>query len=559
MVAQLKEYHKTQPVVKVDAAAAKLSLAHIYVAYIGFAIAILCGLLQGLVRGGVITLPSWLGYYQVLTAHGVLLGLVFTTFFIIGFFISGCARTSEGKLTPLALKLGWIGWLLMTVGTAMATVAILSNEASVLYTFYAPMKASPLFYIGSALLVVGSWMGGYSIFTNYIHWRKTNKGKTSPLFQFMAVSTMILWQIATLGVAAEVLLQLIPWSLGWVPEVNVLLSRTLFWYFGHPLVYFWLMPAYVCWYVNIPKIIGGKVFSDSLARLSFILLILFSIPVGFHHQLMEPGISDKWKMLHVILTLTVVFPSLMTAFSLFAVFETSGRKKGAKGLFGWFSKLPWKDARFFAPMLGMLAFIPAGAGGIINASNQMNAVVHNTIWVTGHFHLTVGTSIALTFFGITYWLLPNLTGRKMTPALHRVGILQAVMWSVGMLLMSGAMHYLGLQGVPRRTDYTTYFDNAEALSWIPPQQLMGFGGAILFFAGILMVGILFYLIFKAPKGEEDYPIAESQESVERTPKILERWSLWLGIAVFLIIVAYAYPIYQLIDHAPPGSKPFITW
>ncbi|MFP3361790.1 cbb3-type cytochrome c oxidase subunit I, partial [Planococcus sp. SIMBA_143] len=76
-------------------------------------------------------------------------------------------------------------------------------------------------------------------------------------------------------------------------------------------------------------------------------------------------------------------PSLMTAFSLFATFEIAGRKKGAKGLFGWFRALPWKDARFFAPMVGMLIFIPAGAGGIINASNQMNQIVHNTLWVTG--------------------------------------------------------------------------------------------------------------------------------------------------------------------------------
>jgi cytochrome c oxidase subunit 1 len=211
----------------------------------------------------------------------------------------------------------------------------------------------------------------------------------------MAVVTMTMWLIATLGVAAEVLLLLLPWSMGWVPTINVMLSRSLFWYFGHPLVYFWLLPTYICWYVIIPKLIGGKVFSDSLARLTFILLLLFSIPVGFHHQLTEPGISPVWKFVQVVLTFMVVIPSLMTAFSLFAMLELSGRAKGAKGLFGWFRKLPWKDVRFFAPFMGMVIFIPAGAGGIVNASNQMNQVVHNTLWVTGHFHLTVATSVAL--------------------------------------------------------------------------------------------------------------------------------------------------------------------
>ncbi|WP_139488709.1 b(o/a)3-type cytochrome-c oxidase subunit 1 [Brevibacillus dissolubilis] len=545
--------------VRVDRAAAKLSLAHIYVAFIGFAIAALCGLLQGLVRGGIVTLPKWLGYYQLLTTHGVMMGLVFTTFFIIGLFLAGAARTSDGKLSPAASKLGWIGWWMMTIGTGMATVTILMNDASVLYTFYAPMKASPWFYVGAALLVVGSWFGGYAIFANYAAWKKANRGKTSPLFQYMAVSTMILWQIATLGVAVEVVFQLIPWSFGWVDGVDILLSRSLFWFFGHPLVYFWLMPAYAVWYVSIPKIIGGKVFSDSLARTSFVLFILLSMPVGFHHQLMEPGISASWKMIHVILTLMVVVPSLMTAFSMFATFETTGRAKGAKSLFGWFKTLPWGDVRFFAPFMGMLYFIPAGAGGIINASNQLNQVIHNTIWVTGHFHLTVGTSVALTFFAAAYWIIPHLTGRKLTKTANRLGIVQTVLWLVGMSMMSGAMHFLGLQGAPRRTDYTTYFNDETALGWMSYQKLMAMGGEILFFSSILLIGLVVYLAFFAPKGEEEFPIGETSENAEATPKVLERWGLWVGIAAFLIVLAYGVPLAQQINHAPPASAGFRTW
>ncbi|MBR7443171.1 cytochrome C, partial [Klebsiella pneumoniae] len=80
---------------------------------------------------------------------------IFTTFFIVGFIFSGVARTTGGSLHGAALKCGWAGWSLMVTGTLMAVVTILMNEASVLYTFYAPLKASPYFYIGSALLVVG--------------------------------------------------------------------------------------------------------------------------------------------------------------------------------------------------------------------------------------------------------------------------------------------------------------------------------------------------------------------------------------------------------------------
>ncbi|MFC5405999.1 b(o/a)3-type cytochrome-c oxidase subunit 1 [Cohnella soli] len=535
----------------------KLVLAHVLFAFAALLVGGIAGMLQGMVRGGTITLPANIGYYELLTAHGVLMALIFTTYFIVGFLYSGVSHTLGGKLLPTARKLGWIGYALMSLGTVIGVVVILLGKATVLYTFYAPMKASPWFYIALALVVIGSWLSGYGIFYQYSRWRKENKGKLSPLFAYMSVITMLLWQVATIGVAVEVVVQLIPWSFGWVDNVNVVLSRTLFWYFGHPLVYFWLLPAYICWYVIIPKIIGGKIFSDSLARMSFVLFLLFSIPVGFHHQLMEPGISSFWKFLQVVLTFMVIVPSLMTAFSLFATFELNGRAKGTKGLFGWVKVLPWGDVRFFAPFMGMLIFIPAGAGGIINASNQMNAVVHNTLWVTGHFHLTVATSVALTFFGITYWLIPTITGRTLTRKMNRSGIIQTLVWCVGMFIMSGSMHTVGLLGSPRRTAYTTYDDHPDAVLWMPYHVAMAIGGIILFIGVILIVCNIIGLL-RAPKGETEYPIGEQAEGAEPTPRYLERWGIWLGIAVALILFAYTIPLIDMLRNTVT-SPGYVTW
>ncbi|MDO3675985.1 b(o/a)3-type cytochrome-c oxidase subunit 1 [Paenibacillus ehimensis] len=535
-----------------------LVLAHILFAFFALFLGGIAGVMQGLVRGGMLALPMGIGYYQLLTAHGVLMALIFTTYFIIGFLYAGVARTLGGHLLPIARNLGWLGFGLMTLGTAIATVEILLNRATVLYTFYAPLKASPAFYIALVFVVVGSWMSGFGIFINYRYWKRTHRGETTPIFTFMAVVTMLMWIIATLGVAIEVLFQLIPWSLGWVDTVNVVLSRTLFWYFGHPLVYFWLLPAYMCWYVVIPKVIGGKMFSDALARLSFIMFLLFSIPVGFHHQLMEPGISNVWKFVQVVLTFMVVIPSLMTAFSLFATFEMHGRSVGAKGLFGWLKKLPWKDVRFFAPFMGMLIFIPAGAGGLINASHELNAIVHNTLWVTGHFHLTVATSVALTFFGITYWLIPAMLGREMTPLMHRMGIIQTIVWMVGMFFMSGSMHTVGLFGSPRRTAFTTYQDHPDAIMWMPYHVAMAVGGTILFI-GVVMMIINIVMLLSAPKGQTEFPIAEASEAAEKAPAIFERWGVWVGVLVVLILVAYSVPVMDIISNASVGSKGFKTW
>ena len=537
---------------------AKLSMAHFYVAIIALALGGFAGLLQTLVRSGRVELPAGITYYQLLTVHGVLLALILTTFFIIGFHLSAVSKTI-GPLTKRARISGWIGFWTMTLGTAMAALMVLLNEASVLYTFYAPLQAHPIFYGGLTLVIVGSWISGGSLLATYHKWRKNNRGQASPLLSFMAVVNTLLWIVATIGVAVTVLLQLLPWSLGWVDSINILASRTLFWYFGHPLVYFWLLPAYMCWYVVIPKIIGGKIFSDSLARMSFILFLLFSIPVGLHHQLLEPGIDPVWKYLQVILTFLVVIPSLMTAFSLFGTFEKYGRSQGATGLFGWFKKLPWGDARFTVPFIGMVAFIPAGAGGLVNASNQLNQVVHNTIWVTGHFHLTLATSVILTFFGISYWLIPHLTGRTLTKKLNKLAVIQGIFWSIGMSIMSGAMHIAGLLGAPRRSSYSTYGESAQAIDWIPYQIAQAIGGTILFIGIILYIIVFIQLAFFAPKGNEEFPVGEASHADETAPLIFENWKLWIGITAALILFAYTIPFIDIIQNAPPGSKGFKLW
>lgn len=543
---------------KVDARDGKLAMAHIYVAFVALALGGLAGLLQVLVRSGKLELPAGISYYTILTTHGVLLGLVLTTFFIIGFQFAAVSRTA-GTLSDRVRFWGWIGFWVMTIGTAITAFYILIGEASVLYTFYAPLQAHAGFYIGLTLVVVGSWISGFAMFAHYAKWKKAHPSQVSPLLTFMSVVNMVLWLVCSLGVAATVLFQLIPWSLGYVDRINVLVSRTLFWYFGHPLVYFWLLPAYMIWYAIIPKIIGGKMFSDSLARMSFILFLIFSIPVGFHHQLVEPGIDPAWKYLQVVLTFMVVIPSLMTAFSMFATFEMYGRSKGATGLFGWLRKLPWGDARFFAPFVGMFFFIPAGAGGLVNASHQLNQVVHNTIWVTGHFHLTLATTVVLTFFGAAYWLIPHLTGRVMTKAMNRLAITQTIVWSVGMIFMSSAMHFAGLLGAPRRSSFSTYGDAPQALEWIPYQIAQAVGGTILFIGIILVLIIVTNLAFFAPKGETEFPVAEVAEQAERIPLVFENWKLWIGIAVVLILIAYTVPFIDMIQNAPPGSKGFKLW
>jgi cytochrome c oxidase subunit 1 len=549
---------KTNKVLGINPQDALISKLYMSVSFIALLIGGLLGLVQGLNRAGLLELPSWLNYYQVLTAHGLLLILVFTAFFTIGYFYASLSHTLGGLL-PVVRKMAWVGFSLKIVGFVLAVVPIIMNEASVMYTFYPPMAAHPAFYIGLALIVVGVWMCAFGAFIQVANWRKNNKGQHVPILAYFATAVFILLFFGSVPVAIEVLVMIIPWSFGWVETINVMVARTLFWAFGHTLVNIWYLTAVSAWYVIVPKIMGGRRWSDLLTRVVIIGLVVMNITGGFHHQIVDPAINEVIKYMHVFMSLAIGFPSLMTAFALFAVFERTARRKGGKGLIGWYKKMPWGDVRFLAPFIAMVAFIPAGAGGIAQSTNQLDQVVHNTMWIVGHFHLTLGMSVAMTFFGISYWLVPYISKRVLTPAMNRLGVIQTILWTVGMIFMSGSMHTVGLLGSPRRTSYTTYGDHATALSWDPYLMLLAVGGTLLVIAVILQVYAVFNMMFFAPKGETEFPIAEEEDNATKTPYWTERWGIWIVVMLIVVAMAYVIPLTDMIVNAPPGSPPFKTW
>lgn len=551
----LKE--KTNNMLGISKEDASVTKSYMIVAFLALLIGGTLGLLQGLERAGLLQLPHWFSYYQVLTAHGLFFVLILTAFFTVGYFYASLSHTLGGIL-PKVRKMVWVGFMMKLIGLVLAVIPILMNEASVLYTFYPPMAASPMFYIGLVFIVLGIWVCAFGAFINVADWRKKHPGKHVPILAYFATGVFVLLFFGSIPVAIEVL-TIIPWTIGWIETINVMLARTLFWAFGHTLVNIWYLTAVSAWYVIVPKIIGGRRFSDTLTRVVIIGLVIMNIPGGFHHQIVDPGISESIKYMHVFMSLAISFPSLMTAYAMFSVFEKTGRRKGGKGLFGWFTKLPWGDVRFLAPMIAMLAFIPAGAGGIAQTTNQLNQVVHNTLWVVGHFHLTVGTSVVLTFFGISYWLIPYISKRVLTPKMNKLGVIQTIIWTVGMGTMAAAMHYVGLFGAPRRTSYTTYGDNATALGWDPYLMLLAVGGTLLIIGVLLQVYAVFHMMYIAPKGVTEFPIAEEEENASPTPKWTEKWSVIILLMLLVVATGYVIPLVDMVVNAPPGSPPFKTW
>lgn len=318
---------------------------------------------------------------------------------------------------------------------------------------------------------------------------------------FVSVVTYLMWFIASLGIAVEVVGLLIPWSLGWIQNSDPLLSRTLFWFSGHPIVYFWLLP----------------------------------------------GIGQGMKAVHGVRTFGVFFPSLITAFSVMWALEIGGRRRGATGFLDWFWKLDWQNPVLVAQVLAMLTFLLGGATGLGNASYTMNQIIHNTTWVQGHFHMTVGSAVTMSFMGIALWMIPYLTGRSLWG--RKLALAQAWIYFVGVLVFARGMISGGLDGMPRRT---ALMDAPYSKpSWELAGMITGIGGTIMLVGGMLFFVVLLGTIFLGRKeAQPDVPFTETLEppAQEGWAVSLDRLRIWTTVTVILIVIAYA-PFF--IDRFPP--------
>ncbi len=529
----------------------------LYIGYLALTAGIFHGLAQALSYAKIDILqyfPFLKSYYQGLTAHGVANVLIFTFSFSNAFLPLMTARALSRTLQPQLL---WGSFGLLVTGNVLAAYGIISNQASVLYTSYAPLQAHWTYYIGLALVVVSTWLALANMVWLLYNWRKENAGKRIPLLAFISVASYAMWFLASIPLAISFLVFLTPWTLGLRTFVDPLLTRTLFWFTGHAIVYAWLLPAYVSWYALVPKQAGGVIVSDSLTRLVFILFLLLSIPTGFHHQYTDPGISTSMKALHGVLTFGVFFPSLATAFSVMASLEIGGRKHGGRGLLGWIPKLPWKDPSLLAQMLAMLTFVLGGVTGLINASYTMNQVIHNTTWVPGHFHMTIGSAVALTLMGIAYWMIPYLTGRRLWGS--GMAVASSWIYSVGVFIFARGMISAGLEGMPRRIYRAqAVYDNPK---WDLGGALTGVGGSMMFVGIFMFFIVIAVTILAGKRGEGPVDIPWSETLTAPTLKgwtvSFDRLAIWGLVAVVLIAIAYV-PFF--VTYSPQFVSPgFRLW
>jgi cytochrome c oxidase subunit I len=529
----------------------RLTLYHCWVAFALFLPAVILGAWQMLMRS---PLPPPLqdpnAYYLSVTLHGTVMAYVVTTFFAMGF---GYAVTATSLGRPIrGVWAAWIGFAICLIGTVMAAAAVLAGEASVLYTFYPPLLASAWYYSGAFLLIGGSMIWVVLMIVNMAAWKRDNPDKPVPLAMFAITATALLWAWTASGVLVELLGVLLPSAFGWTTLIDVGLARTLFSVTLHGIVYFWLMPAYIAFYTLLPQAAGGRLYSDTMGRLTFIMFLIFSLPVGMHHLFADPEHGVGFKFLQSFLTFFVVLPTLLTVYSLCASLEIAGRHRGGRGLLGWIGALPWDEPMVLATALSLVMLGGGGFGGLINMSYAMNSMIHNTSWVPAHFHLIFGGAVVIMYFAIAYEMWPQITGKRLRS--KKLARRQLWLWFWGIMIVTIPWHITGLMGQPRRVAVFDYDDPLVARTG-PLVIISVIGGMILLLSAILLIFILVRSHFGERTGEIPLRYALAVNPPAHVPSSLNGFALWNTILLVLMLVAYGYPIGQfalLKPHSVPA-------
>ena len=519
--------------------AKKLVLAHFWVAFVAFVGAIVLGEWQMFMRS---PLSAWINnpehYYRSVTAHGTVMAYVLPTLVAMGFGYAICELALKRPLT--GVRWAWAGFWLVVLGTAMAAVTMAIGKASVLYTFYPPMIASPFYYFGVVLVVVGSWIWVALMSINLRAWKKENPGATVPLAMFGNVAGAYLWAWTSLGAAIEVLVLILPASLGLTDTINAGLARVLLVDSARDRLLLADADVHRFLYDRSARNRRPTV-QRHHGRVAFVLFLVFSMPIGIHHLFADPQVGAGFKFVHAAMTAMVSVPTLLTVFTIVASVEIAARLRGGKGLFGWVKALPWDNPTMLAVTFSFVMLGFGGAGGIINMSYQLNETIHNTQWVTGHFHLIFAGAIVIMYFVVAYDLWPQLTGCP--PLSGRLIKAQLWLWFVGMMVLSMPWHWVGLLGMPRRMAYYDYTHPAlHPQAWTVTASTIG--GLLLVVSALIFIFIL-ARARRTTQTPEPYTFSLAAHPGGATPAALNSFGLWVAMMIGLTVVNYGFPIAQL--------------
>jgi cytochrome c oxidase subunit I len=406
-------------------------------------------LLVSLTRWPAVHLLNAEWFYLTLTAHGIDMLIFWIIFFEIAILYFCSSTLLRCRLaTP---RIAWLGFALMLIGAITTNVAVFHGDSSVMMTSYVPMGARPPFYLGLILFAVGALLGCFVFLGTLVVARseKTYEGSV-PLVTFGALTAAII-AIFTIASGAIILIPTFLWSVGYIHNIDPLMYRTIWWAFGHSSQQINVSAHVAVWYAIAAIVFGAKPMSEKVSRGAFLLYILFLQLASAHHLLSDPGLSSEWKIFNASYFMYfAVMASMIHGLTVPGSIEVAQRGKGfTKGLYEWLRKAPWGNPVFSGMFISLIGFgFLGGISGVMMGTEQLNMIIHNTVYVPGHFHATVVIGTTLAFMSLTYFLIPSLFKREI--AFPRLAKWQPYLFGLGMYVFALTMMGAGTLGVPRR-------------------------------------------------------------------------------------------------------------